>query len=182
VKKMSADAEILAVLRRGVLAPKRLAVEPIWKSQPHKSTSLLRLVAALEIDGVAQEGLYLHGRTLQRTAARDLTFSLYYEYAHVGHNLTRVDWRPKRPHTDTIGGINERKSFAGSNWHSFDDNAAYGLSALQSGIQGNLPRAVPLDPDPPNVKALLQIIKHLMNIENIEEIPDPPWDTQGSLL
>lgn len=180
---MSADTEIISKMRHIVTAPKRLVVKPVWRQQPHKSTSLLKLVAALEIDGIVQQGLYLHGRTLQRSQEQDLTFIIQFEFAHVDHNLVRIDWRPKRPHTDAIGLINTRLSFAGSNWHSFEDNVAYGLSALRAGgPQGNLPRAVPLEREPASSKELLRSLKQLMNIENAEEIPDPPWDTQGSLL
>lgn len=180
--RMSVDDEILDRLRVASAAPKRLAVTPTWRHRPHKSTSLLVLVVALEIDGVVQEGLYLHGRTLQRTAEQDLTFIVHYEYAHVHHNLARIDWRPKRPHTDAIGPILTRRSFAGSNFHSFEDNASNGLDALRSGSKGNLPIAIPLKPDPASIIEVLRCVKQLMNIENAEEIPPPPWDTQGSFL
>ena len=174
------DDEIIARLRRIVEAEKCLAAQPVWEAKPHKGTTALRLVVAVEIDEVVQEGVYLFGRTLGRSYEQDLTFGLRVEFARVTHQLIRVDWRPKKPHTDNIGSISDRKSFAGSNWHPFESNAQHGLVALRGEL--NLPIAVPLTPDAKSTSEFYQILGKLMKIANTEIIPVPPWDTQGSLF
>lgn len=173
------DQEIINALRAIFQAKKSLAVVPQREAKPHKGTSALRLLAAIEIDGIVREGVYLFGRTLARSYEQDLTFGLKVEYAHVPHLLARIDWRPKKPHTDNIGSIADRKSFSGSNWHPFEDNARYGLIALR-GL--NLPKAIPLLPDAESTREFYTLAGRLMNIVNTETIPMPPWDTQGSLL
>jgi hypothetical protein len=175
---MESDDSILAALRQAFVAPKYLPKPPIWQETPHKGTLALRLKGALAIEGVIQEGLYLYGRTLKRPFGEDVTFGLQYTYGEINHQLVRLDWRPKRPHTDQIGPISARQSFSGSNLHSFDDNAKYGVIAFRN----NLPKAVPLEPDPLSFHDLMINVGQRLNILNIDLVPEPPWDTQESLL
>jgi hypothetical protein len=175
---MLEDANILEQMRQ--LAEARKFIVPTqWQEIPHKSISKLEYVSTLEIDGIVAEGARLRGRTLKNAPDSDLTFQIEMRYGSFWHPLCRLDWRPKRPHTDQAGPIGERRSFSGSGWHSFSNNASYGLWALRD---GNLPRAVPLDPDPQNFNDVLNMIKTMMMVENVEAIPRPEWDMQGRLL
>lgn len=176
---MSDDVEIISQMRRVFMAKKKLVQIPGWQEVQHKSTIKLEFVASVEIDSVTLEGVRLRGRTLKTSPESDLTFQLEMRYGSFWHHLCRLDWRPKGGHTDQVGPIADRTNFTGSGWHSFDNNAGYGLWTLR---EGNLPRAVPLNPDPTNFNDVLIEIERKMLVENARDIPGPDWDTQGRLL
>jgi hypothetical protein len=177
---MPSHDEIIQQLRTVAAAPKRLATTPIWREVEHKTTVRLTLTVALEIGDIIEEGLYLNGRTLREAPEKDLSFTISKTYLGVQHNLVRIDWRPKRPHTPRLGPTELRATIHGSQWHPFEGNAQLGLSALRAG--SNLPYAVPLEPEPSSFNDLLAEVAKKLLIENAADIPPPPWNLQGKLL
>ena len=155
-------------------AEKELATEPSWR--PGRAPDDLELSVPLEIDGVVIEGLTLRGRVLKSLPDREVAFQLEYHAPHiVGGPLCRIDWKPLGTHSNRgIGPKHLRHLLQrSSHHHRFDLNWA---RSEEKTLSGDIPIAVPLEPDPKNFRELLAIVGKEFKIARIQVIEIPPWE------
>lgn len=156
----------------GVLeAPKRLVAIAEWK----RVNTQLRLGAALEVDGIVTAGVSFLATVLAEHPDENVTLLLQAEIKQKPRPFARIDWRGS-PHPNTkpqCGAMRftdvGRTHFHDTRLHRHIDFDELFLGNL------NLPAASPIDPEPPALKELLALSASLLHIENLTEIPTPPW-------
>ena len=86
----------------------------------------------------------------------------------------RIDWRPTHFHNNRGAGPVELRFCQQkcSHHHRFDLNWEYSPGKVR---KGGLPIAVPLAPDPPDFKSLLETIASELRIENVISTAAPNW-------
>jgi hypothetical protein len=154
---------------------KQLRTAVRW-SEPD-SDGMMQFVAPLTLGEITIGGLHLRGSCYETARNRAITFQV--ELAAPGKRtrlpLTRLDWRPlaephrNRAHSDLAL---SRIYIFGSHFHRFDLNWLPSAKAMRS---GNLPMAVPLEPDPQTFDSLLDIARKLLKISDIDRVPCPQW-------
>jgi hypothetical protein len=134
-----------------------------------------RLVAAIEIDSVTVEGLSLRLTARRSMADRKVMAQLEHRNGGITEPLSRIDWRPLRPHRNFGRGPKELRfqEIPGSHLHSFDLNW---FAAEQRMLAENLPIAVPIDPEPAGFRQLLALLSTEFRIVNAADLPMPSWD------
>jgi hypothetical protein len=138
--------------------------------------------APLDIDGITQIGFRLRGKCSRDYADQNVTFQIEYMFAGTSRPapVTRIDWRPLKPHQNrNIGPVEwwlER--FHVSHIHLFQENFDWMVGnglPLADNLKENLPIAVPLDADPDAFADLVALMGKTFNIEGVAAIPAPPW-------
>jgi hypothetical protein len=136
----------------------------------------LRLTLALEIDGAVVEALFLRARVFRGRVDRDVMFQLEYRPPFgPDEQLCRIEWRPTTAHRNHGKGPEAYrfKDIAGSHYHSFKENWLEDQGRMRG---GNLPIAVPLEPDPSDFGQLVALVSKEFRIMNLGDLPMPPWD------
>ncbi len=59
-----------------------------------------------------------------------------------------------------------------SHYHCFNLNWAHSERAVR---RGQLPIAIPIEPDPPYFREFLALVGKVYKIRNIQRISEPPW-------
>jgi hypothetical protein len=154
-------------------AQKVLSVPRSWAPGPNGT---LNMLLPLDIDGVTVQGLYLRCRARVDLPDEDVFFQL--EYPFPGRRdaaLARIEWRPLKGHYNSAnapGGLKLLK-IAGSHHHSFALNWFAPEERMRA---ANLPIAEPIDPDPPDLSALLEFVSKSFRISDLDLISVPPWE------
>ena len=135
----------------------------------------LVFVSPLDIDAVTVQGLRL--RITARSSLPDEAVTAQIEYHGLRGRygpLCRLEWRPITGHSNKGIGPPEfrHRLLTGSHHHSFGLNWQYAASAVR---RGNLPVAVPVNPDPPDYRAALALAATEFRIGDLGSIPVPPW-------
>ena len=163
-----------------IAATKALASSPKWVEVDDQ----FNFTVPLEIDGVTQIGLRLRGKCSRDYPDQNLTFQVEYQFKAISKlvPVTRIDWRPIKPHQNrNIGPVEWRLAqFHLSHIHLFQENYDWMVGnglPLADNIKMNLPIAVPLTADPNNLAALVAFMGHTFRITGVETIPAPPWKT-----
>ena len=139
----------------------------------------LELVSNVDIDGVTTEGLLFRLRAKKSFPDENVTAQLEYQLASgrppSAGPITRIDWRPFHFHNNKGKGPDELRFIqqSGSHHHGFELNWDDENGLV---LAGNLPIAIPLDPDPASFQELLERIDLEFNLKNVSEIPAPPWE------
>lgn len=161
-----------------ISAAKTLASTPKWAEVDDH----FNFIVPLDIDGITQIGLRLRGKCCRDYADQNLTFQIEYQFKGFVKPVpvTRIDWRPIKPHQNrNIGPIEWRlANFHMSHIHPFRDNYDWMVGngqPLADNITQNLPIAVPFGTDPDGVAALLAVMGEAFNIDGVGAIPVPPW-------
>ena len=137
----------------------------------------MEMIIPLEIDNITIEGLSLRVSCYQPFPDRAVTFQLEMGIPEKRTRLPllRFDWRPlNSPHKNPRRG----HSFAagqlifGTHFHQFSLNWVQADERMRS---GNLPFAIQVEPDPTDFKSVLDDIRSLFRISNIDLIQEPGW-------
>lgn len=156
-------------------APKRLVAIREWK----RVHAQLRLGAALEVDGIVVAGISFLAAVLAEYPDENVTLLLQAEIKQKPRPFARIDWRGgphpnKKPQCGAMRFIDAgRTHFHDTRLHRNIDFEELFLSDL------NLPVATPIAPEPPTLKELLALSSALLHIENLTEIPIPPWQPRN---
>ena len=164
-------------VNRLALAAKDISFFPGW-SKPEAETLYLWFDAPLEIDGITETGLVLHGGCIADRPDCHVTFEVRINRASSGVRclpLARLDWKsltdghsnPRRT-GNALSGARVRPT----HFHDFDLNWDATRHRMQS---GNLRFARDVDPIPADFEALLTIAEILLKINNIGVVTRPPW-------
>lgn len=137
----------------------------------------LRFSAALDIDGVTEEGLLLFGRASAALIDREVTLGLRWTSApgRFDH-FDRFNWRPMDAHNNKGLGPPELRfrPFEGTHRHPLDLNAALPIGLTQA-MAENLPVGVPILPEPVSWEAFLGVAAEQWSIRDLVTIPIPSW-------
>lgn len=131
--------------------------------------------APLEIDGLAREGARLRG-TVYKVAARRAVM-LQVEFNAAAHKigaLDRIDWNPIHTHNNKGKGPPHLQFMKqhGSHHHLFELNY---LTTEQRMRAGNLPIAVPMEPNVSTEEELLRFAEVHFRIKGLGKQYLPQW-------
>lgn len=163
-----------------ITAAKTLASTPGWAELDDQ----FNFTVALDIAGVTQIGLRLRGKCCRDYPDQNVTFQIEYLFRGMSKlaPVTRLDWRPLKPHQNrNIGPAEWRLArFHASHIHPFQENHDWMIGnglALADNVRENLPIATPLAPDPDGFPDVLALMGEAFNIGGVGAIPAPPWKT-----
>lgn len=157
-------------------ARKAIAGHVSW-SAPEQGTGYCWFDAPLDIGGVIQEGLILHGGCVARQPDRHVSFEIRAKvnYRHKRVPLSRIDWRSlDGGHTNRPCAANPYggKRVSDSHYHSFDVNWV----PVNNRVRADLSQAVELEPVPQSFESLRDFCGREFNIINIDVVSRPPWE------
>lgn len=135
----------------------------------------LEFTVPLEIDDVVIQGLMFRGRTRKSLMDREVVFQLeFHRQEIVGGSICRIEWKPLNIHNNKGLGPQKFRYIQQkySHHHRFDLNWERSQEAV---LKGDLPIAIPLDPDPPNYRELLAVVGKEFRINKIQSVTVPPW-------
>jgi hypothetical protein len=166
---------LVVTLEEIVEAEKSLSGVQKWiRKEPNQ----LSMVCALEVDGITMASVQLRMRALEEEPDRAVMIQLEYNPPKGrGERLVRVEWRPLSPHTNNNKAPEPyRLAVLGSSHiHRFGDNYHKPEGRM---LRGNLPHAIPLEPDLPSFSELLTFTSKELNILNLNRVATPPWQTR----
>ncbi|MBF0373443.1 MAG: hypothetical protein HQL39_08490 [Alphaproteobacteria bacterium] len=162
-----------------IAAAKTLASTPKWAELDDQ----FNFTVPLDIGGVTQLGLRLRGKCSRDYVDQNLTFQIEYQFRGITKlvPVTRIDWRPIKPHQNPNFGPMELRllRFHASHHHLFQENYDWMVGngqPLADNIRAkNIPIAVPLDVDPLDLAGVLALMGRSFNIDGVGAIPAPPW-------
>lgn len=137
-----------------MLSEKRLSVTPEWVVQPE----WLSFSCPIDIDGITVAGYRLQGKTMLAHPDRHVILQLeHHPLSDKGGALCRMEWRPFNGHNNKGKGPRQFrfKEIRCSHHHPFALNWENSEKAVR---RGQLPLAVPIDPDPPNFREFLALV------------------------
>lgn len=172
-KPEETDTSLVARLTTFIEAEKTLSGPVDWV--PDHSN--LRFAIALDIDGITEAGMLLHGRARFFPPERDITLGLSWkDPSGQGGNFERLDWRPIHAHNNKGLGPTEHRFILieGIHRHCLAANAALAMG-MRRAMAERLPVAMPVEPDPPDWSSLLALAAHFWNLQGIVHISPPPW-------
>ena len=127
-------------------------------------------------------GITFEGARLRVTAYADLpdqSVTVQLEFQQDGRRdsaIDRIDWRPLHTHGNgNVGPDHCRlRTIVGTHRHEFSLNWLSDLGRLRT---GNLPIAVPVNPDPPDLRSLLEFAEACFRVGGLVTIGPPPWES-----
>lgn len=160
-------------LRELVEAEKSLAVAAEWTKRDRR----LEFVAALEIDGLVEEGFQFRANALEALPDREVVFQLEYHGLRIPGGtgpLARLEWNSLRPHNNKGRGPWKLRwlDLKPSHVHHFDDNWNEASGAM---LRDNLPIARPITEPIQGFTECLGFVGNLFRINNIELVKTPEW-------
>jgi hypothetical protein len=167
---MSAD------LPRFWTADKQLSVFPEWKGN---GSEFMRFVAPIDIDSVTEQGLFFTAKVHIYSPDSWVTFQLEYQSRDFpkGPPFSRFEWKPKAPHNNKGLGPHELRHtyIHGTHFHPFDLNWQHSEVKVR---RGELPIALPVTQNIETFKEALEFTQNCFRINNVVDIPTPPWTTK----
>ena len=155
-----------------VAAAKALSGTQAWIV---KAPNQLSLVAALEVDGVTLASVQLRMRALQDEPDRAVMLQMEYNPPK-GRNerLLRIEWKPIGAHANTNKAPEPYRLLIirTSHIHRFEHNY---FAPDDRMLSGNLPHAMPIEPDPSTFVELLDLAAKQFNVMDLKRIATPPW-------
>lgn len=166
----------MASLREIYLAEKTIGRFPGWSS-PEGETGYLWFDAPIEIGGVAETGLVLHGGCYERHPERNVTLELRISKAP-GRNVTpveRLDWRslqgghsnPRKPRSEWSG-----VRVGDTHLHEFSLNWSEAIKNVRG---GRLATAREISEDLQTFEMVRDYFGKSANIINMQLVERPPW-------
>jgi hypothetical protein len=155
-------------------AEKSLPLRPVWLEE---ANDRLSLVSPLDIDGVTIEGLRFRITAMIPRLEECVTVQVEYIPPMRdlrGGALARIEWKPLKGHNNKNAGplAHRNKFITASHHHRFDLNWNEQAAALR---RGNLPIAVPVEPDPATFETLVDLVRQEFRISNLDWLQPPPW-------
>lgn len=157
-------------------APKEIGRFPGW-SRPEEETDYVWFDAPLEIGGVAETGLVLHGGCYAHRPDVHVTMELRFS-SRPGRRcipLERLDWR------SLVGGHSNKRRrctrLAGprvSETHLHDFYMHWSDDSLQM-VETGLPCAREIDEELSSFADIAAFVGNRLRINNIEVVEEPPW-------
>lgn len=166
----------MADIERLALAHKDISYFPGW-SKPEADTSYSWFDAPLDIDGVTETGLVLHGGCFVDRPDCHVTFELRVNRTSAGNKclpLTRIDWRALTGHSNPrrTGHRLSGLRLGESHIHAFEMNWDFDRHRM---LGPNLRFAQDIVPPPENFDDLRQFAGISLRINNIDVVTQPPW-------
>jgi hypothetical protein len=155
-----------------LLAEKTIPAQPGWVIG---DSDRFALSTPLDIDGVTITGFLLRGAAMLWRADVDVVLQLEsHPFSGSGGPICRMEWNPLRGHTNKGCGPKplQFQEMKCSHHHPFDLNWEYSEKEVR---RGNLPIAMPIDPEPKNFREFLAIVGKEFRIKNIQSIGVPEW-------
>ncbi|MBT9161134.1 MAG: hypothetical protein DDT26_02435 [Dehalococcoidia bacterium] len=156
------------------LADKAVAQFPGW-SAPEPETDYVWFNAPLEIGGVIEAGLVLHGGCYSRKPDKHVTLELIAR-SPGGRKmpLARIDWRSPSGHTNQrrAGSPVSGMRVSETHHHAFELNW---LEAERRIRRGNLPQASEIEQEIQSFESLRVFAGNQWRINNIAIVSVPPW-------
>lgn len=168
---MATEEEILAIMRLAYESPKQAIGALGWVPDKQRET-ILRIPLACDCHPANVTGVSIMGTAWTDEPDERVTFQLLVDIEGKDHRIARIDWRPRAAHTNRFGPDELRGLTLFTSIHDFPENAALGLSEMQT---RNLPVVKPIDPEPENFNGLLVYVRDTFLLGNALDIPEPPW-------
>jgi hypothetical protein len=154
---------------------KELVSEPQW-CLPEAKNNCVWFEAPLQVNGIVETGLFLHGRAFADIPDADVSFEVRLRLSKHCIRLGRLDWRTfKEGHTnDTKKPKNEwsGKRLKHTHFHDFDLNWLSEKSKLR---KGNLPIARDFVEEYQSFESARDLAGKLLKINNINLVKAPEW-------
>lgn len=144
-----------------------------FRSSDAQQLEIVNLIG--DANCVSIEGLRLRIQAWRERPLTDVTATLELVRGYESVCLARVDMRPTSPHVN----VHWRRfklvhEIEGSHVHPFDMNAKLGRDAFAPA--GNLPVAVPLDPEPESFAEFVAMVEALFKIDGTAQLRGPDWN------
>lgn len=163
-------------LQKIVAAEKSLSVFPGW-SKPESETQYLVFDAPIEIEGVTETGLVLHGGCFRDRPNCNVSFELRIAKSP-GRRcipIERFDWlslngghsNPRRNGHPLSGLI-----LPPTHLHAFEHNYSEAEHKMRA---GNLRMAQEVDPEPQDFDSVREFVGKRLRINNIDLVHEPDW-------
>jgi hypothetical protein len=158
-------------------AAKAISVFPGW-SKPEEETSYIWFDAPLEIEGITEHGLFLHGGCFARYPDCNVSLEIRISKS-AGRRCTplgRVDWRSLEGGHSNIRISGHRLSghrLPETHFHAFDLNWLPQQSRMR---KGNLRMAQLIDEDLQSFESMRSYAGKCFRINNIEVVARPEWE------
>lgn len=168
-------SELMARLPLLVAPAKSISVFPGW-ADPEPETNYVWFNAPLEIGGVTEPGLVLHGGCYIHRPDCNVTFELRLGRAtlHRAVALERIDWRSLQG-----GHTNQRRHGGDGGRVSWTHVHLFGLNWIDTRGRmraGNLPLAKDIDEQLNDFADVLEFTGKQFKINNIGVVSEPGWE------
>lgn len=159
-------------------APKRLVGTLDWV----RTNSTERIAAAIELDGVVTQGLSFRMTCVPDFPDEHVAIVLLTETIAKPRPFARIDWRGG-PHGNTNRLCGDVRHVDAGRTHFHDPGLHRHIEIADLlGPDMDLPAAKALYQEPLSFNDLLVAASDLLHIENLNDIPIPPWSPRTSLL
>lgn len=148
---------------------KRIISQKSWRL----TNSTLRSVWSIEVDGVVEQGLTLLAACSAERPEENVAIVLRVEVGLKPLAFSRIDWRNK-PHDNRQAVCGVYRHMSAGRTHFHDPNLHEDID-VNSFFEMNIPIALPIEPEPTDFCALLDISAKLLHIDNLSDIEAPPW-------
>lgn len=160
-----------------VNATKQIAQFPGWQDA-EPETGYMWFDAPIDIAGVVQDGVFLHGGCYRYAPEKHVTFELFAR-SQSGRRkipLNRVDWRslngghsnPRRPGSPVSG-----LRVSATHFHDFELN----WIPLESRMRGrDLSQARNIDEELQSFESLREFVRRSFRITNMDVVLPPKWE------
>lgn len=155
-----------------VTAQKKIPLAKDWPVV--EDSQALSWRSPLEIDDVTIAGLFMRVEADAFLVEEAVRVQLEFHPARgKAEPLCRVEWRPLRVHNNKGRGPQDLRfmPFRATHVHPFGLNWVSGEGRM---LAGNLPIAIPIQ-DVDSFEKFLDICGKILNIENMQLVPVPPW-------
>lgn len=166
----------MATIKDVFESEKSISFFPGW-SKPEPETDYVWFDAPVEIGGVTETGLVLHGGCYAQRSDCNVSFELRFSKAPGKKSLPieRTDWRslegghtnPRRPRSEWSG-----RRVSETHLHEFALNWAHSEQRMRF---GNLPTAREISTILNDFEGLREYVGNRLRINNIDVVESPPW-------
>lgn len=141
-----------------------------------------RLASTLEISGVIAQGLSFRMTCYPDLPDEKVAVILLVEIKSKPRPFARIDWRGQIHENRHVAAGNLLYTDAGrTHFHDPRLHLTMSMDDLFGG-KVDLPVAQRIDPEPTSFEDLLSVASDLLHIENMKDIPVPPWSLPASLF
>ncbi|MFA8385414.1 MAG: hypothetical protein ACEPO2_07300 [Pelagibaca sp.] len=161
-------------------APKRLSGLGKWKPINQKAET----GAGLEIRGVVEIGVSFRAQCNPALPEENVSLMLFTETEARPRCFSRIDWRGSK-HDNTNKALTGKywgQSAGRTHFHDPRLHLHIDFKTLFATPGVDLPIATEILPEPSSFQLLLAESAILLRIDNLGELPDPPWPATRSLF
>jgi hypothetical protein len=166
-------------------APKQLVGTLVWSQDRGTGGRAdgLRIRAPLEIDGIVGGGFSFEARCNSARPDELLSLNLLVEVSPKPRCFARLDWKAKiHGNSDKIcGDAYFQRPTERTHFHDTELHRHINISDL-FGKDWDLPIARSLQQEPSNFHEVMEVATNLLHVNNLREVPEPPWQLRSSFL